>query len=768
MHLLHAIIKKIKARPELAALVLIGFYLRIKGTNPGYFAHGDELMYGEAVLMILNKTLGMEPQVLGYYPPLVAWIMLIGFILIYIPLTIITQLPKLAINLIDYGSIFADQNAMYFFKNYILGQNWANAVYWGRHITVIFSTGTIILTYYLTLKIFKKRPVAFLAGLFVVVNYRLVLNSKIGFLDIYNVFFVLATFLSILSLYEKPTLKKYLTTWIIIGLSFLVKYQTYVIPAFMLVHVLISLKQSNRRIKMFISIFFSKGFVTGGVIAFLMVIISHYYHFQHWEKVRGMYEYQALKYGLGVNNLSIFPISYIYHIMLGPILTVTGIVGLISGFLNKKYRVATLILSSLLAPTFFLYFYYSTGGTYTRNLLVILPILLIFSAHFFTCFWTRLQNGLKNTHFKIVTLIALTIIILVSVKDQTYNAITASNKLSETSARILVEKWIANNISPGNTIGTYFSSFSPKERDFSIKSFSGVNEALSLKELEAENIEYAIIDFSMVSGPLIWWMGQPTDIGLKFWNKPDNLLSQSFNALAARELLWQSTVKAYLPKWQIPGYDYAIVKIAKNQSLLQYNLITQYSFEKDAQKWIKLNYFKDTASLLLRSSLGKNNPGSLAISKEEIKTDRIKRILTRPGMLRWESPSTKAKELFSYKLEAWVRAEEKVEKVDRNGFLRLDFYEANTEQSIESRPVISFVSERYFGNGEWKKLEVQGVAPKGTRYIRMGFQTDQAQNNYYMDNVILYQSNSIINEKQMEYLMIDDDDLFPPNDGGFL
>lgn len=763
MHLLYATLRKIKARPELAILVVAGFFLRIKGTSPGYFAHGDELMYGEAVFMILNKTLGMEPQVLGYYPPLVAWIMLGAFIFIYIPATVITQLPQLGLNLIDYGALFADQNALHFFKSNILGPNWANAVYWGRYTTVIFGTASIILTYYIALKLFNTRLVAFLASLFIAVNYRLVLNSKIGFPDIYNVFFVLATFLLILSLYEKPSTKKYLFSWIVIGLSFLIKYQTYTIPVFLIVHFLISLKRSGNKIKLLLPSLFNKGFIAGGVITLLMVLISHYYHFQNWEKVRGMYEYQALKYGLGINNLNIYPISYVYHIMLGPILVVTGISGLFLGIIRKKYRAKTLILSSILAPTCFLYFYYSTGGTYTRNLLVILPILIIYSAFFFSSLWYRLSKGLTNSFFRIVSLTAVAIIIISAALGQATNAIIASDKLSEISPRILVEKWLTDNLPPDSVIGTYFGSFSLNDNLFLLKSFSGVAEALSFKELEAENVDYALVDFSMVTGPLIWWMGQPTDIGIKFWNKPDNLLSQSYNALAIRELLWSHTIQAYLPKWQIPGYDYAIISLQSKNQNIDYSPIKTYSFDSGDEDWTKLTYFEETRNLLNVSSK------SLAINQEIVqKTDGIKRILARPGMVRWESPTMDAKHSYAYKVEGHVRAQESTNKQNRNGFIRLDFYAADIDHSIESRPMMSFVSERYWGSGDWKKLEIEGIAPEGAGYLRIGFQTDQAQSNYFVDNIVLYQSDYPIDNKQMKHIIIDDNDLFPPNDGGFL
>lgn len=76
----------LKQNPILFSIVIIGFLLRIIGTSPGYYAHGYEVMYGQAVLMILNKTIGLEYNNLAY-PPLVAWIMAAIFLFFFVPLS---------------------------------------------------------------------------------------------------------------------------------------------------------------------------------------------------------------------------------------------------------------------------------------------------------------------------------------------------------------------------------------------------------------------------------------------------------------------------------------------------------------------------------------------------------------------------------------------------------------------------------------------------------------------------------------------------------
>ena len=83
----------IKKNKILFLLFLLGLTIRLLGTNPGLHAHGDEVMYGQVRNMFLNKTLGMQRQLLGY-PPLVAWIMLVSFIVIFIPVSFLILFIK--------------------------------------------------------------------------------------------------------------------------------------------------------------------------------------------------------------------------------------------------------------------------------------------------------------------------------------------------------------------------------------------------------------------------------------------------------------------------------------------------------------------------------------------------------------------------------------------------------------------------------------------------------------------------------------------------
>lgn len=762
MHLLLRRFKKLLTRPELVLLVAIGFYLRIIGTNPGYYAHGDELMYGEAVYMILNKTLSMQTNVLGFYPPLVAWIMLVSFIFFFIPLSFLLKTPTLLGNFLDTYSIWGSMGSGSFFSEIITGENWANTLYWGRYLTVIFGVGTIILTYVLARKLFQNRALSFLSALFVTINYRLVLNSKIGFLDIYGVFFLVLALIAVVNLYSSPSKRNYYLAWIAVTLSFLVKYQVYSLPPLFLAHLLICLKGPDKNVISLAKQTINRNFVLGGLMSLTVVLFAHYYHFINWSDVKTMYEYQALKYSVGSNYIKIYPISYLYHVALGPISSITCLAGLVLLMAQKKRRVFGYLIFIFVATFTFFYFYYTSGGAYTRNLLVLIPIAYILSAYFWVYAWKKFVVTNKSTFLKICfAFVALSSFVSIA-GVQLNNAIVANEVLSTKSGRFQILEWV-KDIPYASRVGIFQESWLPESGRYSKINLSSISEVLSFKELEAEDVDFALLDLYEISGRSIWWIRQPTNIGLVFWEKPNNLLAQSYPALAARELLGYHTLQAYLPKWQISGYNFALFEIKPDSRDANYSLFKQYDFNEDNNGWKRLNFFEETSVLL------KSEGGMLSINSEDSNiVNGVKRVLTNPGMIRWESPALKADGDYVYKIEADVKSDTSIEKHERNGFVRLDFYEKPVEQTITSRAQTSFVSERYYGNPGWKTLTIEGISPRTAKYLVVGFQADQAKNNFYLDEVRIYKSEKKTENASQPRITIDDDDLFPPNDGGFL
>ena len=333
------LLNKIKAiisqNPALSLIVLAGFLLRIIGTNPGYYMHGYEVIYGDAVSMILNKTIGLVSNSNLNYPPLVFWIMAVVFLFFFIPLAwllyIVAHFPDFLQLVTDSigGSInFWVQIDLIFNKEILGTRYWQNAMYWGRYITALFGTGSIILIYKVIKEYFDKKLMALTAAFMLAVNYRLVINSHMGFFDIYNVFFILLALFAIGRLIKKPTTDSYLFAAICVILSFLVKYQPSGFVVFGISHIIISLKKSESDRNGFLRNIFSRNILISAFVIIIIFLIAHIDYFMRSDETLSWSKWVWRANEFHKYQLYLFPFSYVYHVGLGPILTFLSLAGI--------------------------------------------------------------------------------------------------------------------------------------------------------------------------------------------------------------------------------------------------------------------------------------------------------------------------------------------------------------------------------------------------------------------------------------------------------
>lgn len=747
----------------LLTILLLGFLLRIIGTSPGYYAHGYEVMYGQAVLMILNKTIGLEYNNLAY-PPLVAWIMAVIFLFFFIPLSwigyFISHFPDITdtINQVQLDKIFREE---------ILGKRyWENAMYWGRYITALFGTGSIVLIYKVVMQYFQKRTMALVAALMLAINYRLVLNSHMGFHDIYNVFFILLTLYGICLLVRKPTLFLYIAAAVFASLLFLIKYQPSGFVAFGVAHVIISTEKSQRKLNSFIKYLFNKEVVSATLVALTIILVSHIDYFLRLDEVLSYAPsvvWSANEFGK--NDFYIYPLSYIYHTGLGKALSIFALGGIIIGLISKKYRQQTLIIGSVVFISFYLFAYFSIAGYYTYNLLIPIAVLLIFSALFLELTREWLIQKFKANLSKFLITFFYTLVLIFALKDHLVDSLVSTYILSQPSYRIVAQGWLDKNISGPAIFGSYSSNPTPQKDNIKTLYLPPIPEAFGFQEFLQEKLDYALIDFYKIHEKLLWWRLPPPFTPIQFWEKPDNLLSQNYLALATRELLWSNTLQAFLPKWQVLGYNYAAVEIKPLLNFYDLTFLKKFKFNGE-ENWEPLVFLAEDKDKLSWSKEGLKEGGSLIIKAEKNPNSRYWKTL--PGSIRWESPAQEVKPDFGYRISGWIRNGNDIEKKFRNGFLRLDFYEGVKDSSIISRPIISFVSSRVYGKSDWQKVEVLAVAPNNANYMRVGFQADDPSSTFYLDDVEIYQTKEKLKIDGVKHYMIKDEDFFNPSDSSFI
>lgn len=730
----------------LLAIFALGIFLRLLGTNPGLLAHGDEVMYGEAIKMILNSHL--KTQILGY-PPFIPWLMLISFKGFFIPLAWLLYIP---FHLTEYTNAVLRGFVAQSFAVNILKPNWLNALLWGRYLTAFFGSLIIILAYKVSKLYFNSSRIGIISAFFVAVNYRLVLNSMIGFPDIYNAFFLLLSIWVTGRLFEDASVKGYVIAWIFVAFSFLVKYQVYAFFPLFMVHLLVTFKNYKGGINKIVQLFRIE-MVIGGLIALFMVVVSHGYHFINLEKVYEINQYEALKYAFGRNILNVFPISYTYHHGIGPILSFIAIIGVLICFFDSTKRRQAFILLSPFPLYFFLYFYYTSGGFFTRNLLAMYPIILIFAGVAVVTL-VNLVNKKLSLSKNMAAALLLSVTLLVS-SSNINNSFVASFNFTRKSPHFKVFNWVRRNISGDITYATYNARFVPADLAVKVVKLTHPQAALSYSELVDEGFDVVLLDFIIIQGEFVWWMSQAPRIGLKFWKQPYDLLSQNYEALAIRELLYRDNLFATSTPWQAPRYNYAVISLDRNEVEIG-KKIEEYDFNKDAG-WTKLYYLPEFFGNLKHSQEGNKSSGSLSIKGSNIQ-----------GSSRWESRHILIKEGRQYTARGWIRNSKDVAKQVRNGFIRLDFHSDISTNDILSRPIISYVSPRTFGEVGWHEAIVTGVAPEGAKYMVVGFQSDYADGTeYLLDDVEIFESSSRIDQVN-EPFIINDQNFFHPNNRGFL
>lgn len=777
--------KIIENNPLLSVIVFIGFLLRFISVKPGYYyPHGDELLYSQALYMIINKTLSFQTQYFGF-PPFIPWIMIPFFVIFFIPASWFFALIKnwdkvyllfslvsvfiftvafflrKRINLLKTifilfwtlliisGVAFISQSSI--FHNDILGKNWIGALYWGRYLTVLFGTSAIVLTYLTALEFFNNKRVAILSSLFVSVNYRLVINSHVGLPDMYNVFFLMLSMYLISRLSKKPTFRNYIIAWVSVASTFLIKYQVHILIPLFLTHLVISFRESRSNVRKFLKSFFSKKVIIGGLISILIVLVSHIYHFINWAKVVEINNYEAIKYGFGRNIFDMYVIAYLYNVAIGPFLSITAVLGIVFGFLFKKYRVASTVLISVLPTFMYLYLYYTGGGFYTRNLISAIPILLIFSAVFLESLFTSIEKVFSSN---ITTKVFLIIILVVGIFSQFKDSVIAAYEYSRVSPREKVQSWLDENLKEKIIFGRYMGNPIPHDDNVVLKNLLPFSQAFSYRELLDEGIDKAILEMTWIRAENLWWTRKKPEIQIKFWNKPNDLLSQTYYALAFRELLYSHGLGLFITPWQATTHHFAVVDLRKENKFVKLKEISNIvDFSHD---WAALSYL-DKDKILLKKDT------KLTILNGE----------ALPGGIRFQFKPFAIDEKYGYLIKAKIKIDKDTQKDDRQSFIRLDFYDDNFEhnngfeENILSRPNISFVSKRVFGKSDIYDVYIQAIAPVGSKFATVGFQGSSVNSSFTLESVSIFKTEEVVSDNSPK-LIISDDDLFLPNDEGIL
>lgn len=717
------IISLVTKNKVLTSILIVAALLRFIGTNPGYNQyHADEgISYSAAVSMIKNNNL--DP--LRYdYPALVPDINYIFFRTIFIPLNwakyYLTHIPDIIDGIVHIPIASLEEKTL--FQTYVLGERNIHALHWGRYVTAFFSFLDVLLVYLLARRLFRSRAIGLLAAFLLTFNFKHVINSHIGLPDVYNAFFVLLTYLLVFNLWKKPSLKNYLLAGIAVGLSFSVKYQIFAVFPLILAHLYISFEKNINVKKLF-----NPAIFLSIVLIPLTFALTSPYFFVHFEKALEIVRGVSQKYGMGTNQLNLYPFSYFYHIDYGPLELALVLVGLVIALI--KFRREALLLLSFLVPFMFVLNFYSRGGFYVRNFITSTPLLMMFAALALWQIYNLAVKYFNSLVAKALILIVLPLVVFIPARSAIINAYYYSKPWGYD----LMRPWIQENL--------------PKDAVIATHPFDAVNLKIANKRTEFENAgafslpehlengaSYLILDLNWVGYPFYFWMSYGLDDLKLYWNKPLDQMRNMFHGLAT-EQFFRYQVHAVTKPWQAPDTHILIIKFPEFPKVEMQEL-KSFNFNQGEEDWqIHGRINPKDSPYIYDSGNGHLEKGSLVYFPEGAKLP----------IIRMTSPPVPIQEGHLYNVEGFLKTEKNLETREREGFLRVDFYGDNPD--LEKIGIISAVSARVWGTDEFVKKEITERAPKGAKYLTVSFQTQiTTKTKIWLDDVSIKESKKIVDD----------------------
>lgn len=703
-------------------IILVASLLRFIGTNPGYNRyHNDEpIIYGTAIDMVRNNSL--DP-VRFDYPGGPIYINYFAFKFVFIPFRWGVYYTTHVLQILD-GTVHIPISALEkdrIFNTFILGGRDFYPLFWGRYVVSFFGVGNVFLLYVLGKKLFSKN-VGLIAALLLAINFRQILNSHIDLPDIYNSFFLLLSFITAVSLWKKPILKNYFFAGAAFGLSFSMKYQFFGVLPIMLAHTYTSFESRK-----FLKTFFNLNVLFAVFTSILVFMIFNPYFFVRFELARFWIESVSARYGVGVNTLSIYPISYLYHYDYGAVESFVILAGLILGIL-KYFRKSILLLAAIF-PFMASLLYFSRGGFYVRNFVTITPLFLLFAALFISSVYQFIKKRTGGVFSALILIIILVFVGFVPAR----NSIIHTYYYTKPWGYQVLSDWLYKNLPPNSIVAA--NPFDPPTGSPPLrKTEFELSGSYSLAEHRDDGADYALSNSDWTANAFFFWMSYGFSDLKRFWNKPIDILRNTFFGLAIEEH-FRYRIFAATKVWQSPDEALVLAKIPVWPKV-KFNNLVSFRFDKDMEGWTTMDKEIDGgADYIYDSKNGHGSEGSIVYlplgSKYSIVRAASKPIGVTPGYL--------------YKVTGFLKSEEVLDSRNRNGFLRVDFYSANT--GLQNVGIVSSISSRLYGTGDWMQKEVVERAPDGAKYMTVSFQmSGSTTGKIWLDDVNVYVSDTRVDD----------------------
>lgn len=733
-----------KSTLPLVLILALSIFLRVLGTNPGYLlTHPDEPTITDSVRRI-SLGLNFEPQAYYYgsFLPLVYSVVDIIFLVPALLLIFISREFPWVVQLTPFGPSGAFHPD---FQNKI-AERWNGFLvtgkyfeYWTRYETAILSGLATLVVYLLGKKLFN-RDVGLVAAFFTAVNYRHVLSSNFALADAPAAVFALLSVLLSVNLLRSASFHNYILAGVGLALALSVKYFIYVLPTFLLCHLLAIWGLPNKRgltsyktfLKKLLALVFNSKLVVSLVACVVLFFIINPYLFIKWDVAYSQLEYNTIKYGVKfsllsfpVSKISLYPIYYLYKYGIGQVLSITIIIGFLYTFL--RYPKQAFVLLSVVFP--FLYFFLVlTASTHGRYFSPIIPFLLFFPAILISDFVTALKKFLAR--LKVITpvqhILVLTLIFILGFQSLK-NSFLSSYYFSRPHNQDSLYNWILTELPDNSNYVYYWGVPIPSYKKVNETFLSPVeNDYMALEELKKANAQYVAVgsDAGGVINGLLWINEDRIVKDIFFNNKLLwDTLDDSYASLVTRELGYYRTKEFAKPFWQALDPAYFIVKFPTFWNTNEEARLLSYDFEgaTELNEW---SMFPSPPRNFYELGLGRNQGygNSSALVVKPVETPNCDLPITK---ITSQLLPVSAKKWYIF--SSWGRRQpEERYKAQKNGFLRLDFYSAKGER------LKTYVSKQLSDADNWEKLHAAGLAPEGSSNATLTIQFNHCNEEQYL------------------------------------
>lgn len=696
----------IKNNLVIILILTIAADLRFIGTNPGYNKfHSDEpILYGTAMEMIIRGDLN---PLRFDYPAGSIFINYLFFKFIFIPLSwvkfFVVNFAKILEGTIHFPISELEMNRIFYVE--IVGTKIYHPLFWGRYVVAMFSFGNVFLIYLLVKKLFNKN-LGLIASFLVALNFRQVLSAHMNLPDVYNLFFLLLTIIFCIKLWNSPTKLNYLLVGLSSGAAFSMKYQIFSFIPIVLVHLYVSINNKGIDFKKLFSI--DKIFITG-FSSLLVFLLFNPYILVDYETARMWIDAVSKRYAMGVNKLNFYPFSYLYHYDYGSIQFIFVLIGIVVGLI--KYFRKSILLLAIIVPFFFVFVYFSAGGFYVRNFVTITPLVLIFAAIFLYQIFNK-----SRLAFSVMLFLA----ILIPFRNSFFSTYYFTKEWSYNK----LTNWLYENFPEGETVAAH--PFDPPTGSpLMNKTEFEISGSYSVAEHLENDASWALLNSDWAANPFFFWMSYGLADLPKFWNKPMDILRDTFYGLSIEEL-FRYQVYFVSKVWQAPDEALVLAKLPKWPTV-NFVEIKKYSFDYDSQGWSFMAYDeKENNQFSFDNNSIKFRPTESSFSISKVVSPKIK---IKPGHL--------------YKIVGFLKSSESIESKKRNAFLRLDFF----ENENDVKPLITALSSRLYGENKWLEKNIIDRAPENANFIRVGLQFSDSSSAFVsLDDVIISESQEPVDD----------------------